>query len=216
MATIETKDVERLMKRCQIGVGGKNALNEAHGIMADCYGTLGALVQERDELRANHEGHGRTVKPHRSGGGMPAPAPLPPLPNCLAKDKSGVAFYDGIQMHQYAMSYAELSEESDTISAFDPVAMANKRAGEVLASKLDDELYQAIAVYLKSTEFGFAISEVRKRGRMVSKKGEPVEVFYMDSTPLLEIHPVEAIMNGNIITFTRNIKRLYGTEKANT
>ncbi|MBX3634037.1 MAG: hypothetical protein KF683_01340 [Rubrivivax sp.] len=37
-------DVDRLMKRCQIGVGGRHALDEAHSIMADCYGTLGALM----------------------------------------------------------------------------------------------------------------------------------------------------------------------------
>ena len=48
MAT--TEEVERLMKRCQIGVGGRNALDTAHDIMAECYGTLGALVQERDRL----------------------------------------------------------------------------------------------------------------------------------------------------------------------
>lgn len=48
MAT--TEEVERLMKRCQIGVGGRNALDTAHDIMAECYGTLGALAQERDRL----------------------------------------------------------------------------------------------------------------------------------------------------------------------
>lgn len=48
MAT--TEQVERLMKRCQIGVGGRNALDTAHDIMAECYGVLGALVQERDRL----------------------------------------------------------------------------------------------------------------------------------------------------------------------
>ncbi len=48
--SVKTEDVERLMKRCQIGVGGRGALDAAHGIMADCYGTLGALVQERDRL----------------------------------------------------------------------------------------------------------------------------------------------------------------------
>lgn len=38
------EEVERLMKRCQIGVGGRNALDNAHSIMADCYGTLGLLM----------------------------------------------------------------------------------------------------------------------------------------------------------------------------
>jgi hypothetical protein len=37
-------EVERLMKRCQIGVGGRSALDDAHSIMADCYGTLGLLM----------------------------------------------------------------------------------------------------------------------------------------------------------------------------
>lgn len=37
-------EVERLMKRCQIGVGGRNALHDAHDIMAECYGMLGLLI----------------------------------------------------------------------------------------------------------------------------------------------------------------------------
>lgn len=49
---IDAVAVERLMKRCQIGVGGRNALDDAHDIMAECYGTLGALLAERDTLRA--------------------------------------------------------------------------------------------------------------------------------------------------------------------
>ena len=40
------------MKRCQIGVGGRNALDDAHSIMADCYGTLGALMLDVERLRA--------------------------------------------------------------------------------------------------------------------------------------------------------------------
>ena len=47
---VKTQYAERLMKRCQIGVGGHNALEEAHSIMADCYGTIGSLMSERDEL----------------------------------------------------------------------------------------------------------------------------------------------------------------------
>ena len=49
MAT--TEEVEHLMKRCQIGVGGRNALETAHDIMAECYGTLGVLVQERGRCK---------------------------------------------------------------------------------------------------------------------------------------------------------------------
>ncbi|MDH4201089.1 MAG: hypothetical protein OEV66_12030 [Spirochaetia bacterium] len=47
---VKTEDAERLMKQCQIGVGGRDALDKAHNIMADCYGTIGALVEERDAL----------------------------------------------------------------------------------------------------------------------------------------------------------------------
>ena len=47
---IATKAVEALMKRCQNGAGGRNALDEAHAIIAECYGVLGALVQQRDQL----------------------------------------------------------------------------------------------------------------------------------------------------------------------
>lgn len=45
-------EVDALMKRCQVGVGGRNALDNAHSIMADCYGTLGALTAE---LEAMHD-----------------------------------------------------------------------------------------------------------------------------------------------------------------
>lgn len=49
-------DVSRLMKRCQIGVGGRHALDDAHDIMAECYGTLGRQQIEIERLRmALHE-----------------------------------------------------------------------------------------------------------------------------------------------------------------
>lgn len=44
MTQLKTEEVSALMKRCQIGVGGRRALDEAHEIMAECYGTLGALM----------------------------------------------------------------------------------------------------------------------------------------------------------------------------
>ena len=47
--------VAELMKRCQRGVGGRNALDEAHDIMAECYGTLGRLESERDTLRQQRD-----------------------------------------------------------------------------------------------------------------------------------------------------------------
>ena len=43
--------VDALMKRCQIGVGGRNALDNAHSIMAECYGTLGRQQIEIERLR---------------------------------------------------------------------------------------------------------------------------------------------------------------------
>lgn len=44
---IDEEFVERAkvtMKRCQIGCGGKNALDDAHDILAECYGTIGRLL----------------------------------------------------------------------------------------------------------------------------------------------------------------------------
>ena len=51
--TVSTEDAEKLMKRCQTSVGDRNrwgALDDAHSIMADCYSSIGSLVQERDRL----------------------------------------------------------------------------------------------------------------------------------------------------------------------
>lgn len=35
---------ERAMKACQVGVSGRGALDLAHQIMADCYGTIGRFL----------------------------------------------------------------------------------------------------------------------------------------------------------------------------
>ena len=48
-------DIAELMKRCQRGVGGRNALDEAHDIMAECYGTLGRLESEVHTLRQQRD-----------------------------------------------------------------------------------------------------------------------------------------------------------------
>lgn len=48
MAIVATAEAERVMKRCQIGTRNYNEANDLH---AECYGTIGALVQERDMLR---------------------------------------------------------------------------------------------------------------------------------------------------------------------
>ena len=41
---------ENLMKQLQRGFGGPTALENAHICMAECYGVIGALLNERDEL----------------------------------------------------------------------------------------------------------------------------------------------------------------------
>lgn len=51
MSDITRDQIERLMKRCQVGVGGRHALDNAHSIMAECYGTLGAMMLEIERLR---------------------------------------------------------------------------------------------------------------------------------------------------------------------
>lgn len=47
----DSNKIERLMKRCQVGCGGRSALNDARDIMAECYGTLGAMQHELTQLR---------------------------------------------------------------------------------------------------------------------------------------------------------------------
>lgn len=46
----ERAEVEALMKRCQIGFTVRQ-WDEAHSVLADCYGTLGALMLEVERLR---------------------------------------------------------------------------------------------------------------------------------------------------------------------
>ena len=63
--TIKTEDAERLMKKLQIGVGGRSALENAHSIMADCYGTIGFLLSERDRLIIENSERDRIFKENR-------------------------------------------------------------------------------------------------------------------------------------------------------
>ena len=49
-------EVDALMKRCQVGVGGRHALDDAHSIIAECSGTLGALMLEVEALRLRIDG----------------------------------------------------------------------------------------------------------------------------------------------------------------
>jgi hypothetical protein len=47
MAIVTREEATKVMKRCQIGTRSYNEANDLH---AACYGTIGALVQERDTL----------------------------------------------------------------------------------------------------------------------------------------------------------------------
>jgi hypothetical protein len=53
MTEITRDRIEALMKRCQIGVGYnlRTAIDTAHSIMAECYGTLGAMMIEIERMR---------------------------------------------------------------------------------------------------------------------------------------------------------------------
>jgi hypothetical protein len=53
---ITRSKVEDLAKRCQIGVGGRNALDKAHNIMAECYAMLGELMLTVDRMQEWLEG----------------------------------------------------------------------------------------------------------------------------------------------------------------
>ena len=44
-------EIAALMKRCQVGCGGRGALDNAHSILADCYGTIGFLDSEVKRLK---------------------------------------------------------------------------------------------------------------------------------------------------------------------
>ena len=50
---ITNEQAEQLMKEIQRGFGGHNALDEAHNCLAACYGTIGALLNDREDLLKN-------------------------------------------------------------------------------------------------------------------------------------------------------------------
>jgi hypothetical protein len=50
MSDITRERIEKLMKRCQIGVRYRQ-VGDANDIMSDCYGTLGAMMSEIEALR---------------------------------------------------------------------------------------------------------------------------------------------------------------------
>ena len=66
---VDAIKVRALQKRCQVGCGGPRALDDAHGILADCYGTLGALLEEVEQLRKRlpESGYRRVINAIRNG-----------------------------------------------------------------------------------------------------------------------------------------------------
>jgi len=75
--SVTRESVDRLMKRCQIGCGGRQALDDAHDILAECYGTLGALVQDRDALRVRIDGASILHAQMMASGRVTLSGPLP-------------------------------------------------------------------------------------------------------------------------------------------
>lgn len=53
--TITTESAKKLMTRCKTGCRGDHALDDAHDMLAECYTVIGALILERDELRARDD-----------------------------------------------------------------------------------------------------------------------------------------------------------------
>jgi hypothetical protein len=48
---ISEADAQRLVRQCQVGVPrGPEAYDRLHGLLAQCYGTIGSLLQEREKL----------------------------------------------------------------------------------------------------------------------------------------------------------------------
>jgi hypothetical protein len=55
-------NAEKLMKKCRTGVSGRNAVNVANNILAECYGMIGILLAEIKRLKwmdSNRMGDGR-------------------------------------------------------------------------------------------------------------------------------------------------------------
>lgn len=46
---------EELMKKCQTGCGGHNALDDCNNLLAECYGTIGKMLKwiEEEGVRNN-------------------------------------------------------------------------------------------------------------------------------------------------------------------
>lgn len=55
--TTDADEARKVMKRCQIGVPRRHdAYDELHSILAECYGTIGKLLNELERRDATHGG----------------------------------------------------------------------------------------------------------------------------------------------------------------
>jgi hypothetical protein len=83
-------------------------------------------------------------------------------------------------------------------------------AAKDLARKIDDE----ITATLNAFRPGWDFDQVREHCHLVRVAGNPIETLYWDSTPLLEIHPVESALEqkgtGWVYTVTQNVRKLTG------
>lgn len=134
--------------------------------------------------------------------------------NSFRQIEAQINEYEDMRAHARMERNAELRAKLDSYPvADDPVRVASGRLGEQLARKLDEEIYLATCHRDGSdVELGFAMDHVRHRGQRVTRP-DGVTIFVMDGQPMLEIQPLSSTMEGNVITVTRNIKRLYGTEE---
>lgn len=134
--------------------------------------------------------------------------------NAFSRIEAQINEYEDMRAHARMERNAELRAKLDSYPvADDLVRVASGRLGEQLARKLDEEIYLAICHHIGCpVELGFAIDHVRHRCQLVTRP-DGVTIFVMDNQPMLEIQPLSSTIDGNVITFTRNIKRLYGTEE---
>lgn len=84
------------------------------------------------------------------------------------------------------------------------------QAAKSLARQMDDE----ISAILNAFRPGWDFDQVREHCHLVKVAGSPIETFYWDSTPLLEIHPVESALERKgmswVYTVTQNVRKLTG------